>query len=99
MSGGGGCGRGVRGPKRGGAGLGGGGGEGGGGGGGGGRGRGGGGVEKVRGLTGEEGKRLEKGGVVYEATCVQCHLAWGLGQTGQAPPLRGSKWVLGREVR
>ena len=54
---------------------------------------------KVRELTAEEGERFEKGRGLYEATCVQCHLGSGMGQTGQAPPLRGSKWVLGNEAR
>jgi mono/diheme cytochrome c family protein len=54
---------------------------------------------KVRDLTAEENARFEKGRVLYEGTCVQCHLASGLGQTGQAPPLRSSPWVLGKDVR
>ena len=53
----------------------------------------------VRELTGEEHARFERGRALYEATCVQCHLASGLGQTGQAPPLRGSPWVLGKDAR
>lgn len=53
----------------------------------------------VRELNAEEGARLEKGRVLYESTCVQCHLSSGLGQTGQAPPLRSSPWVLGKDVR
>ena len=54
---------------------------------------------KVRELTPEEVARFEKGRALYESTCVQCHLASGLGQTGQAPPLRSSPWVLGKDVR
>jgi mono/diheme cytochrome c family protein len=54
---------------------------------------------KVRELTAEEGARFEKGRVLYESTCVQCHMSSGLGQTGQAPPLRSSPWVLGKDVR
>jgi mono/diheme cytochrome c family protein len=54
---------------------------------------------KVRELSAEERLRFEKGRVLYESTCVQCHMSSGLGQTGQAPPLRNSPWVLGKDVR
>ncbi len=54
---------------------------------------------KVRELSGEELVRFERGRALYESTCVVCHFASGLGQTGQAPPLRGSPWVLGKEGR
>jgi len=54
---------------------------------------------KVRELTAEEAARFEKGRALYESTCVQCHFPSGLGQTGQAPPLRSSPWVLGKDVR
>ncbi len=54
---------------------------------------------KVRDLTAEELARFEKGRALYETTCVQCHFPSGLGQTGQAPPLRSSPWVLGKEGR
>jgi mono/diheme cytochrome c family protein len=54
---------------------------------------------KVRELSAEEHARFDKGRVLYESTCVQCHFASGLGQTGQAPPLRGSAWVLGADAR
>ncbi len=53
----------------------------------------------VRELTSEERARFERGRGLYESTCVQCHLGSGLGQTGQAPPLRGSKFVLGPGAR
>ncbi|MBK7643117.1 MAG: c-type cytochrome [Planctomycetes bacterium] len=49
----------------------------------------------VRELGSEERARFERGTELYEVTCVQCHLGSGLGQTGQAPPLRGSRWMLG----
>jgi mono/diheme cytochrome c family protein len=54
---------------------------------------------KVRDLSSEELARFEKGRALYESTCVQCHFPSGLGQTGQAPPLRSSPWVLGKDVR
>lgn len=54
---------------------------------------------KVRELTAGELSRFQRGRMLYEATCVQCHFASGTGQTGQAPPLRGSPWVLGKDVR
>lgn len=54
---------------------------------------------KVREMTAEEVARFEKGRALYEGTCVQCHLGSGMGQTGMAPPLRGSKWVLGDAAR
>jgi mono/diheme cytochrome c family protein len=54
---------------------------------------------KVRELTAAEQAQFEKGRTLYEATCVQCHLSSGLGQTGQAPPLRSSSWVLGKDAR
>jgi mono/diheme cytochrome c family protein len=53
----------------------------------------------VRELGAEEQARFEKGRALYESTCVQCHFPSGLGQTGQAPPLRSSPWVLGKDVR
>lgn len=41
------------------------------------------------------GTRLAKGKKVYDATCMLCHQANGLGTPGQFPPLDGSEWVTG----
>jgi mono/diheme cytochrome c family protein len=46
-------------------------------------------------LSPEEQKRFETGKAVYSRTCIQCHKVDGLGQTGLAPPLVDSEWVLG----
>lgn len=56
-------------------------------------------LPELRALSEGERARFERGRALYESTCAQCHLDSGLGQTGQAPPLRGSKWVLGSPAR
>jgi len=56
-------------------------------------------VAKAIPLTPEEQKRFEGGKAMYEATCLACHQAHGLGQAGLAPPLVGSEWVSGSEQR
>lgn len=40
-------------------------------------------------------RRLERGEVIYQATCMACHQGDGRGQAGMAPSLRGTEWVLG----
>lgn len=50
---------------------------------------------------GDDWKRL--GQMKYELTCALCHGADGMGKAGQAPPFKGSEWVLtdnvGRLIR
>jgi mono/diheme cytochrome c family protein len=48
-------------------------------------------------LTPQEQVRFQAGKLVFSRTCIQCHKADGLGQTGLAPPLVNSEWVLGEE--
>jgi len=48
-------------------------------------------------LSAEEQARFQAGKVVYSRTCIQCHKVDGLGQTGLAPPLVDSEWILGEE--
>ncbi len=38
---------------------------------------------------------VNRGKVVYEATCALCHGSDGAGKPNQAPPLAGSDWVMG----
>lgn len=38
---------------------------------------------------------VAKGQVAYEQLCFGCHQTTGLGNAGQAPPLKGSEWVQG----
>ena len=40
-------------------------------------------------------RKLASGLKVYEAKCIACHQSTGLGQEGQYPPLKNSKWALG----
>ena len=39
------------------------------------------------------------GAKIFAITCAACHLATGLGTEGKIPPLAGSEWVTGNEVR
>lgn len=48
-------------------------------------------------LTSVEQERFEKGRIVYNAVCVQCHKPDGMGQEGMAPPLVDSEWAIGPE--
>ena len=41
---------------------------------------------------------LARGKKNYEAVCGTCHGPDGLGKPGQAPPLAGSEWVIGKGV-
>jgi mono/diheme cytochrome c family protein/glucose/arabinose dehydrogenase len=50
----------------------------------------------ARALSPAEQKRFAAGQEVYRNLCVACHQAEGTGLAGLAPPLVGSKWVLGR---
>jgi glucose/arabinose dehydrogenase/mono/diheme cytochrome c family protein len=50
-------------------------------------------------LSPEEQKRFEAGKAMYEATCLACHQAHGLGQPGLAPPLLESEWVASSDAR
>ena len=54
---------------------------------------------EIRPLEPEEAQRFERGRALYAATCASCHLPSGLGDPGQAPPLRHSLFVLGDEER
>ena len=56
-------------------------------------------VVKQAPLSPEDQKRFDAGKAVFEATCVACHQAHGLGQEGLAPPLLGSEWVAGSPER
>jgi mono/diheme cytochrome c family protein len=47
-------------------------------------------------LTPAQQKQFAAGQEVYRNLCVACHQAEGTGLAGLAPPLVGSKWVLGR---
>jgi mono/diheme cytochrome c family protein len=42
---------------------------------------------------------MKVGAAAFAQTCVNCHLATGLGQPGAIPPLAGSEWVTGSEER
>jgi mono/diheme cytochrome c family protein len=53
----------------------------------------------ARPLSPEEQKRFEAGKTMYEATCLACHQAHGLGQAGLAPPLVDSEWVASSDAR
>ena len=50
----------------------------------------------ARALTAVEQKRFAAGQEVYRNLCIACHQAEGTGLAGLAPPIVGSKWVLGR---
>ncbi len=52
------------------------------------------GAAKVVALT-----RAQLGKKVFDATCITCHQANGLGVPGQYPPLAGSEWAQGNEER
>lgn len=56
-------------------------------------------VSRARPLTPDEMRRFDAGKAMYEATCLACHQAHGMGQIGLAPPLVGSEWVAGPESR
>ena len=43
--------------------------------------------------------RAQLGKKVFDATCITCHQANGLGVPGQYPPLVGSEWAQGSEER
>jgi mono/diheme cytochrome c family protein len=43
--------------------------------------------------------RAQLGKKVFDATCITCHQANGLGVPGQYPPLAGSEWATGSEER
>jgi mono/diheme cytochrome c family protein len=47
-------------------------------------------------LTPVQQERFVAGQQIYASMCVACHQTDGRGQNGLAPPLVGSKWVLGR---
>ena len=40
-------------------------------------------------------RKLASGLKIYNSKCIACHQSTGLGQEGQYPPLRNSRWVLG----
>jgi glucose/arabinose dehydrogenase/mono/diheme cytochrome c family protein len=50
-------------------------------------------------LTAEQQRLFDIGKGIYEATCLACHQAHGLGQEGLAPPLVDSEWVSGSPER
>jgi mono/diheme cytochrome c family protein len=50
-------------------------------------------------LRAEEQARYDAGQKLFSETCAACHQLSGLGQTGLAPPLADSEWVLGSEQR
>ena len=50
-------------------------------------------------LEGVDLERFERGRVLYAGACALCHQDSGRGGAGQAPPLRGSPWVLGDPER
>jgi mono/diheme cytochrome c family protein len=50
-------------------------------------------------LTPEQQARFDAGKKVYSVTCAACHKSDGMGQSGLAPPLVGSDWVLGPDTR
>lgn len=56
-------------------------------------------ASSARPLTADEKRRFDAGKAMYEATCLACHQAHGMGQIGLAPPLVGSEWVAGPESR
>jgi mono/diheme cytochrome c family protein len=47
-------------------------------------------------LTADQQKHFAAGQEVYRNLCIACHQAEGTGLAGLAPPLVGSKWVVGR---
>ena len=42
---------------------------------------------------------IARGKIVYDATCLPCHQADGLGVSNMNPPLVKTKWVLGDKVK
>jgi mono/diheme cytochrome c family protein len=50
-------------------------------------------------LTPAQQARFDAGRELYAKTCAACHQPSGLGQTGLAPPLVDSEWVLGNDKR
>lgn len=50
-------------------------------------------------LSAEDRQRFAQGSGQYRSTCAPCHQPDGRGISGQAPPLVGSKWVLGPPAR
>ena len=52
-------------------------------------------VAPVAALSAEETARFEAGRTQFAALCAACHQPTGLGTPGVAPPLVGSRWVLG----
>jgi mono/diheme cytochrome c family protein/glucose/arabinose dehydrogenase len=52
-----------------------------------------------RGLTQDERERFERGRDLFEQACAGCHGYSGRGDSGVAPPLRDSPWVLGPPER
>jgi mono/diheme cytochrome c family protein/glucose/arabinose dehydrogenase len=53
----------------------------------------------VRELDPKEHARFVRGRELYAQSCVACHLDSGQGESGRAPPLRRSPWVLGQDAR
>jgi mono/diheme cytochrome c family protein len=54
---------------------------------------------QLRPLTHDEGQRFARGAELYSQICAACHQASGLGDPGQAPPLRGQRLPLGKPER
>jgi mono/diheme cytochrome c family protein/glucose/arabinose dehydrogenase len=50
-------------------------------------------------LTAASQQRFDLGRQLFAGTCAACHQPTGLGQSGLAPPLADSEWVLGPEQR
>jgi mono/diheme cytochrome c family protein len=50
-------------------------------------------------LSAEDQQRFANGRAQYRSTCAPCHQQDGRGMSGLAPPLVGSKWVLGQPAR
>jgi mono/diheme cytochrome c family protein len=42
---------------------------------------------------------MEKGAVLYEDFCIQCHMPNGQGVTGTFPPLAGSDWLQSKRTK
>jgi mono/diheme cytochrome c family protein len=51
--------------------------------------------KESRPLTGPEQALFAKGRETYQMLCAACHQVDGMGMAGVAPPLAGSKWVVG----
>ena len=54
---------------------------------------------QVRPLSADEQESFARGARIYANLCAGCHQPSGRGDPGQAPPLRGSEFVLGSERR